>query len=258
MRHTRRNGLATLVVTGGALAMAAGYAYADSEAAGVTADSPGLVSGNSVQLPVDVPVNVCGNTINVVGLLNPAAGNTCANKSGGKSAHKDQATTPHGGSGSGSGDSSGKGSANGGGASAEGVIKGSPGVITGNGIQLPVDLPVNISGNSVNFVGVLNPVFGNASSNGGGKTPVTPPAPPKGDEPSQPPKPGASKPEEPSAAGPAPAPDTRPALETSTTPLAETGADGDLLALGGAAMGLLLGGAVLYRRFRGPATHEGV
>ncbi|MCZ9344055.1 chaplin, partial [Streptomyces sp. TRM76130] len=26
------------------------------------------------------PVNVCGNTVNVIGLLNPAFGNTCVNK----------------------------------------------------------------------------------------------------------------------------------------------------------------------------------
>ncbi len=36
-------------------------------------------SGNQIQVPVHVPVNVCGNSINVVGLLNPAAGNTCIN-----------------------------------------------------------------------------------------------------------------------------------------------------------------------------------
>lgn len=29
-----------------------------------------------------MPVNVCGNTINVVGLLNPAFGNTCVNGGG--------------------------------------------------------------------------------------------------------------------------------------------------------------------------------
>lgn len=27
-----------------------------------------------------VPVNVCGNTVSVIGLLNPAFGNTCINK----------------------------------------------------------------------------------------------------------------------------------------------------------------------------------
>jgi hypothetical protein len=30
-------------------------------------------------VPVHVPVNVCGNTISVIGLLNPAFGNTCVN-----------------------------------------------------------------------------------------------------------------------------------------------------------------------------------
>ncbi len=32
-----------------------------------------------VQVPVHVPVNVCGNTVNIVGLLNPAVGNECKN-----------------------------------------------------------------------------------------------------------------------------------------------------------------------------------
>ncbi|MEH1776822.1 MAG: chaplin [Nostoc sp.] len=41
--------------------------------------SPGVISGNVIQVPVHVPINVCGNTINVIGLLNPAFGNTCVN-----------------------------------------------------------------------------------------------------------------------------------------------------------------------------------
>ena len=43
----------------------------------VGGDSPGLLSGNVVQAPVNVPVNVCGNSINVVGLANPVSGNGC-------------------------------------------------------------------------------------------------------------------------------------------------------------------------------------
>lgn len=54
-------------------------AFADSGAAGGAANSPGVVSGNAFQIPVHIPVNLCGNTINVVGLLNPAFGNTCFN-----------------------------------------------------------------------------------------------------------------------------------------------------------------------------------
>jgi hypothetical protein len=35
---------------------------------------------NTIEAPVLVPVNVCGNTVNIIGLLNPAFGNTCINK----------------------------------------------------------------------------------------------------------------------------------------------------------------------------------
>ena len=41
--------------------------------------SPGVVSGNLVQVPVHVPVNVVGDSVNVIGLLNPAFGNTGVN-----------------------------------------------------------------------------------------------------------------------------------------------------------------------------------
>ncbi len=54
-------------------------AAADSDAHGAAAHSPGVLSGNVVQVPVHIPVNVCGNTVNVIGLLNPAFGNTCVN-----------------------------------------------------------------------------------------------------------------------------------------------------------------------------------
>ncbi|GHI83140.1 chaplin [Streptomyces xanthophaeus] len=58
---------------------AAGVAAADAGAHGVAAGSPGVLSGNLIQVPVHIPVNVCGNTVNVIGLLNPAFGNTCVN-----------------------------------------------------------------------------------------------------------------------------------------------------------------------------------
>ncbi|MEU3898369.1 MULTISPECIES: chaplin [unclassified Streptomyces] len=61
-----------------ALGMAA-PAFADAGAEGAAVGSPGVLSGNVVQVPVHVPVNVCGNTINVIGLLNPAFGNECEN-----------------------------------------------------------------------------------------------------------------------------------------------------------------------------------
>ncbi|WP_328318776.1 chaplin [Streptomyces sp. NBC_00388] len=74
VRMTVLSAVAAATVLGGA-----SIASADSGAEGVAVGSPGVLSGNVVQLPIDVPVNVCGNSINVIGLLNPAFGNTCQN-----------------------------------------------------------------------------------------------------------------------------------------------------------------------------------
>ncbi|MDI2128812.1 chaplin [Yinghuangia seranimata] len=63
----------------GLLAAGMGAAFASADADGAATGSPGVISGNVVQVPVHVPVNVCGNTVNVIGLLNPAFGNTCIN-----------------------------------------------------------------------------------------------------------------------------------------------------------------------------------
>ncbi|MFD3700055.1 chaplin [Streptomyces sp. NPDC058646] len=62
------------VVVGGA-----SVAAADAGARGVAAYSPGLGSGNLIQVPIHIPVNACGNTLSVIGLLNPSFGNTCVN-----------------------------------------------------------------------------------------------------------------------------------------------------------------------------------
>ncbi|MFE1799852.1 chaplin [Streptomyces sp. NPDC059517] len=70
-----------LVAMGAAVLGGAGAAQADSGAEAVAAHSPGVLSGNVIQVPIHVPVNVCGNTVSVIGLLNPAFGNTCVNSS---------------------------------------------------------------------------------------------------------------------------------------------------------------------------------
>ncbi|MFF2775734.1 chaplin [Streptomyces sp. NPDC058052] len=62
-----------------AVAGAAGAAAADSIAEGAAVKSPGVGSGNVVQVPVHIPVNVCGNTVSVIGALNPTFGNACVN-----------------------------------------------------------------------------------------------------------------------------------------------------------------------------------
>ncbi|MEU6844208.1 chaplin [Streptomyces sp. NPDC046716] len=54
------------------------HGYGDTSESETTANSPGLLSGNSVQAPVDIGLNLCGNTADVVGALNPTTGNACA------------------------------------------------------------------------------------------------------------------------------------------------------------------------------------
>ncbi|MFJ8696225.1 chaplin ChpH [Streptomyces roseolilacinus] len=71
--------VATAAATGGLVLAGAGMAVADAGAGAAAVGSPGVLSGNVVQVPVHVPVNVCGNTIDVIGLLNPAFGNACVN-----------------------------------------------------------------------------------------------------------------------------------------------------------------------------------
>ncbi|MGX1267728.1 chaplin family protein [Streptomyces phaeoluteigriseus] len=226
MRRVTRNGVIAVAAASGALAVAM-PAFADSAADGTAAGSPGLISGNGVQLPVDVPVNLCGDTVNVVGLLNPAAGNSCAAKG--------SAAAP---------------ARNGGGASAHGGAQDSPGVVSGNGVQLPVDLPVNVSGNSVDVVGIANPVFGNESVNASGEEPA-PPTEPKPD----PEPPTRHTPPAASHSDPTVVPPTRAAQAPHVmSALARTGTDATAPTLAGAAA-LVLGGAVLYRRFRPTADH---
>lgn len=226
MRRVTRTGVMAVAAVSGAMAVTL-PAHADSAADGTAIGSPGLVSGNGVQLPVHLPVNLCGNTVNVVGLLNPAAGNTCAN-AGGAGSHGEQRAS------------------SGGGAGAHGAAQGSPGVVSGNGVQLPVDLPVNVSGNSVNVVGIGDPAFGNESvnvSDEGPAQPAAPEPPARHNPPSQSQHPG------PRAVPSAPALEPRAMTPEAVASLAHTGADATAPALA-AGTALVLGGALLYRRFR--------
>ncbi|MFH8441661.1 LAXTG-anchored chaplin ChpB [Streptomyces sp. NPDC018026] len=240
MRRVTRNGVFAVAASGALAVTMPAYAAFASDGAGAegsAAGSPGLISGNTVQLPVDVPVDVCGNTVNVVGLLNPAAGNGCADS--GEPGASDQGAS-HRAAGASGGTSGGASGGTSGGAAAEGSGKDSPGVLSGNGVQLPVHLPVNVSGNSVNVVGIGNPAVGNESTNDSGDRPepVRPPVEPESSAPGE------------ERAGPGPSPHAHPSREEVS--LAHTGADRTLPALAGGAA-LVLGGTVLYRRF-GPSS----
>jgi hypothetical protein len=255
----------------GILSLYATPGFADSNANGAATDSPGVASGNNVQVPVHVPVNACGNTVNVIAALNPAFGNSCANRS--------SSSPVQGASSSGS--------------SAHGVAYDSPGVLSGNTAQAPVDVPVNACGNAVDVIGVLNPAFGNQCANEGQPTPppptppvtvpprVTPPAtvPPRVTPPTTPPRvtppatvpprvtppatvpPRVTPPTTPVTAPP-PLRNAHPAIPPNTPSLtgqeqppgapptlARTGSE-DVLAASAASVALLAGGALLYRRGR--------
>lgn len=109
-------------------------------------------------------------------------------------------------------------------------------MISGNRVQLPVRLPVNISGDTVDVAGVGNPAQGNQSVDGPGDRPLPHTPAPHHRTPKPPATPRAHH----------PAPHTaRPV----TSRLAHTGADLTAPAVAGSAA-LLLTGAVLYRRFR--------
>ncbi|MDF6041485.1 chaplin [Streptomyces sp. JH14] len=69
--------VAAAAVTSGLVLAGAGMAVADSGAQTASISNHGLLTGNVIQAPVHAPVNLCGNTISVIGLLNPTFGNAC-------------------------------------------------------------------------------------------------------------------------------------------------------------------------------------
>ncbi|MFE7131670.1 chaplin [Streptomyces sp. NPDC057638] len=252
MRQVTRKGLITMAAAGGAIALGGTYAQADAGAHGGASHSPGVLSGNSVQVPVSVPVNACGNSVNAAGLLNPTFGNRCVTESGG-AAH---AGTLPGHSGPvGSPGAPAAVPVTGGGAQASGVAANSPGVGSGNQVQAPVDVPVNACGNSADVVGLLNPAFGNGCARESVPPTVHTPAPPPPHVPGKNvPQPPVDKrvptPRPPAAVAEPPAPAPAPADQPAE--LASTGMDGLGLVLPAGA-GMLLAGAVLYRRSRSAA-----
>ncbi|GAA2289972.1 chaplin ChpE [Streptomyces kunmingensis] len=76
MKNLKKAAAVTLVA-GGLLAAGAGLASATdgAHADGAAVHSPGVGSGNLVQAPIHIPVNAVGNSVNVIGVLNPAFGN---------------------------------------------------------------------------------------------------------------------------------------------------------------------------------------
>ncbi|WP_329386578.1 chaplin [Streptomyces sp. NBC_01716] len=301
MRELIGKGLLTAAAASSVLSLSGGYAQATNGEAAATG-SPGLLSGNSVQAPVEIPVNLCGNTVNPVGAGNPSFGNSCANSSGdhapskprpdhhaqqqashakpaphkvpAQGTHNTDASSTHAARPGENGGSSApvrpghrpdQGAHTGpaghserpdhGGSSASGAATNSPGLLSGNLVQAPLDIPLNICGNSVDLVGVLNPAFGNACVNGSDvrppKTPVDPPHPGEPIDPRNPPRPPAEPPVVPDNHVPMIPEQPRPVEEGDfVDQLATTGSNTNLMASAAMSTGLLISGGILYRRSR--------
>jgi hypothetical protein len=213
MRQVTTKGLITAAAATGMLALSGGTAFADT--AGHAGSSNGSVlSGNAVQAPVNVPVNVCGNSVNVLGSHNSASGSECESESS-------QGSGAHGRA----GDSDGS-------------------VGSGNDVQAPVNVPVNVCGVSVNVLSSGNPASADCGS---GTEEEAPDGPGAGEPQPEEPQPGESEPAE---AAPAPAVQAQAPV---TGELAHTGS-GDVLGVGvPLSAGMLVGGYVLYLRAGRPA-----
>ncbi|MFJ1974843.1 chaplin [Streptomyces sp. NPDC087903] len=337
MRQTLSRGMVAAAAATSILSLCGSPAVADTQANAAATDSPGVLSGNNVQVPVEVPVNACGNSADGVAALNPTFGNSCANdedshRSGShgapraESGHGPRHGSGHGhdghgprhGSISGSSHDSDRGSGQGAGhghdsgrdfghsagqdsgsgsdfghrsgpddgydsgygygsghdrdfgqghgrdmseddaprptgSGTYGRTEGSPGVGSGDNVQAPIDLPVNLCGNTVDVISALNPVFGNDCDNGQ-QPPAgygdTPPSPPRHSPPPSHPPTGDEHPGTPPTSGWHPGQPPSGGEHLGTPPsLAHTGSE-SLLAASGAAAALVAGGSILYRRGR--------
>jgi ChpA-C len=70
---------APAVLAGAVVLGSGGAAFADAGATGVAANSPGVLSGNVIEVPIDLPINACGETVDIIAVLNPAAATACVN-----------------------------------------------------------------------------------------------------------------------------------------------------------------------------------
>jgi hypothetical protein len=150
---------------------------------------------------------------------------------------------------------------------ADGTAQNSAGLLSGNTIQAPVDVPVNVCGNTVDGAAALNPAFGNKCANGPTGKPTTPPSDcaDQGAYGKEPSSYGDCATPTPAGTTPPPRVETTPPARAHTTPvrhttpqLAETGSGhtGAMLATAAAGTALIAGGTVLYRRGRAAAGYR--
>ncbi len=114
VRRTARVG----ILSAGFLLAGATAAHADTTT--TSAGNSGTLSGNQISVPVDVPVNVCGNGIGVLGVGVPGSGH-CATGT------EEESTNL--------------------------VTSDDHGTLSGNQVQVPVRVPVNVCDNGIGVLG---------------------------------------------------------------------------------------------------------
>ncbi|NEB44580.1 chaplin, partial [Streptomyces sp. SID339] len=165
MRQALSKGMLSAAAATSILSLSGASAFAAGGANGQASGSPGFLSGNNVQAPVEVPVNVCGNSVNGAGAGNPAFGNSCGSSShahghthSGPGASRSVPSAPKAASHTTDDSARPTGST---GSSAVGDAARSPGVLAGNNAKAPADVPVNACGNTTDVVAGLSPAMGN-------------------------------------------------------------------------------------------------
>lgn len=302
MRQALTKGVLSAAAATSILSLPGQAAFAAADAHGQATGSPGFLSGNNVQAPLEVPLNVCGNSVNGVGAGNPAMGNSCAHTSSPSAERAPERAAPPQREAAPKPAPAPRPAPNpapvperaapapapapahapapkpateprtpepahdepahdDGGASAHGEASHSPGLLSGNLLQAPLDVPINACGNAVEVVAALSGTTGNKC----GEAPEqTPPEPKPHVPPVKPERPveRVTPPEPPRAPRTVPrAPEFIKASATARQPrpaeapehvaqLAATGMDQNALAAAAASAGLLVGGALLYRRGR--------
>ncbi|WP_185911426.1 chaplin, partial [Streptomyces sp. WAC07149] len=81
-RQVLGKGVLTAAAASSLLSIATGAACAHPGAMAEASHSPGVLSGNSVSVPITVTPNLCGNSVDGGAALNPSMGNTCVSSTG--------------------------------------------------------------------------------------------------------------------------------------------------------------------------------
>jgi hypothetical protein len=135
MHGIAKRGLALVAATSGIVLGGAAIATADAGAVttATTSHSGGAVAGWVAQAPVNIPVNVCGNSVEALAFKEMVHGTTCTNNKPGATA---TATTTK-----------------------------SGGIGAGNTVQVAGNVPVNVCGNTVAGAAVKNDYEGSTCTN---------------------------------------------------------------------------------------------